>query len=159
METNRIEEILRDPTLEQPTLTYHEVCLPWMSVLVRPEVAERVIEAVYGLHRAEWVRVETITGSVVHFPTEYVVFVREWTPAQRASEVTLSKALQEEWREAQGEDALEMGLLGLGPMPQDDVTDRDLLIGVVLTVLAVVGVSAVAASVASWIWIARVAVP
>ncbi len=159
---NRIEEILRDPTLEQPTLTYHEVWMPGMSMLVRPEVAERVIEAVYGLHRPEWVQVETITGSVAHVRTEYIVFVRESTPGQRSSELALSKALEKEWREAHGEDALDMGLPGLsgpGVAPHDDVTDRDALVGLVLAVLAVVGIAAVAASVTSWIWIARMAAP
>jgi len=86
METNRIEEVLRDPSLEEPTLAYHEVRLPWQSLCVRPEVAARVLAAVQGIHRTDWVRVETVTGSVVFVRTEHVVFVREWTPAQRASE-------------------------------------------------------------------------
>ena len=86
MTQNRIQQLLRDPTLEQPALDYYEVRLPWQSFAVRREVAERVMEATRGLERDEWVRIETVGGSVAWVRTEHVVFVREWSSAQRESE-------------------------------------------------------------------------
>ena len=100
MGENRIEELLRDPTLEQPTLEYFEVRLPWQSFAVRRETAERVMEAMVGFERTEWVRIETIGGSVAWVRTEHVVFVREWSSAQRESERRFWKQIDQEYEEA-----------------------------------------------------------
>ncbi|MCG6987903.1 MAG: hypothetical protein LJF06_06960 [Gemmatimonadetes bacterium] len=96
MVRNRIEELLRDPSLEEPSLDYHEVRLPWRAFVVRREVAERLMEAILGFERPEWMRVETITGSVVFLRTADVIYVQEWTKAQRASERRFWKAIEEE---------------------------------------------------------------
>lgn len=100
MGKHRIEEMLRDPTLEQPTLEYFEVRLPWQSFAVRRETAERVLEATFGFERPEWVRLETVGGSVAWVRTEHVVFVREWSSAQRESERQFWKQIDEEYEEA-----------------------------------------------------------
>ena len=109
MNENRIEAILRDPTLEQPTLTYHEVRLPWQSFFVRPEVAVRVLEAIQGLDRSDWVRVETVTGSVAFLRTVHVVYVREWTPAQRESERQFWDALDAEQKQPEDDAGAQQG--------------------------------------------------
>jgi len=162
METNRIEEVLRDPSLEEPTLAYHEVRLPWQSLCVRPEVAARVLAAVQGIHRTDWVRVETVTGSVVFVRTEHVVFVREWTPAQRASERKFWDALDAEGgdeQEAEGEGASKdavgtpeaSGIEASG----DSGWSREEVLGIAAIVTIVILVATVAASVTSWAWMAR----
>ncbi|UCC24448.1 MAG: hypothetical protein JSU98_12000 [Gemmatimonadales bacterium] len=99
MGENRIRELLRDPTLDQPALDYFEVRLPWQSFAVRQEAAERILEAMLGHERAEWVRAETVTGSVVHIRTEHVVFVREWSQAQRDTERRFWKQIDKEYEE------------------------------------------------------------
>jgi hypothetical protein len=99
MGNNRIEELLRDPTLEQPTLEYFEVRLPWQSFAVRRETAERVMEAMVGFERTEWVRLETVVGSVTWVRTEHIVFVREWSSAQRESERRFWKRIDKEYEE------------------------------------------------------------
>ncbi|HSM04150.1 MAG TPA: hypothetical protein VK858_06000 [Longimicrobiales bacterium] len=109
MNENRIEAILRDPTLEQPTLTYHEVRLPWQSFFVRPEAAARVLEAIQGLDRSDWVRVETVTGSVAFVRTVHVVYVREWTPAQRESERQFWDALDAEQKQPEDDAGAQEG--------------------------------------------------
>jgi hypothetical protein len=153
MDQNQIQEILRDPTLEQPTLTYHEVRLPWQSFFVRSEVAARVMAAVQGLHRTDWVRIDTVTGSVAFVRTEHVVFVREWTPEQRASERTFWNALDAENAEAAQEDQGELpqaGAMASGPS-EDGKEDNAAL---VFALVAVALVAIVSASVTSWAWMA-----
>ena len=49
MSENRIRELLRDPTFDQPALDYYEVRLPWQSFAVRQESAERILEAMLDL--------------------------------------------------------------------------------------------------------------
>lgn len=100
MGKHRLVQLLRDPTLEQPSLEYFEVRLPWQSFAVRRETAERVLEASFGFERAEWVRLETVGGSVAWVRTEHVVFVREWSSAQRESERQFWKQIDEEYEEA-----------------------------------------------------------
>jgi len=154
MDENQMQEILRDPTLEQPTLTYHEVRLPWQSFFVRPEVAARVMAAVQGLHRTDWVRIDTVTGSVAFVRTEHVVFVREWTPDQRASERTFWDALDAERAEAaplEGEAVLPLASGGVSASSQDGGEDT---MALVFGLIAVALVAIAAASVTSWAWMA-----
>jgi len=101
MGQNRMEELLRCPTLEQPSLEYFEVRLPWQSFAVRRETAERVLEAAFGIERAEWVRLETMGGSVAWIRAEHVVFVREWSSAQRESERRFWKEIDAEYEKAE----------------------------------------------------------
>jgi len=101
MGQNRMEELLRCPTLEQPSLEYFEVRLPWQSFAVPRETAERVLGAAFGIERAEWVRLETVGGSVVWVRTEHVVFVREWSTAQRESERRFWKQIDAEYEQAE----------------------------------------------------------
>jgi hypothetical protein len=154
MEENRTQEILRDPTLEQPTLTYHEVRMPWQSFFVRSEVAARVMAAVQGLHRTDWVRIDTVTGSVAFVRTEHVVFVREWTPEQRASERTFWDALDAERAEDDPPEDQAAPSPADGPMsgPPADAKEDTAALAVALVAVALVAI--VAASVTSWAWMA-----
>ena len=86
MGENRILEFVRDPTLESPSLDYFEVRMPWVTFAVTRASAERIVEAMTGFEPTPWVRAETVSGSVIWVRTEAVVYVREWTEAQRASE-------------------------------------------------------------------------
>jgi hypothetical protein len=86
MAENRILEFVRDPTLESPSLDYFEVRMPWVTFAVTRASAERIVEAMTGFEPTPWVRAETVSGSVIWVRTEAVVYVREWTEAQRASE-------------------------------------------------------------------------
>jgi hypothetical protein len=101
MAENRVAEWLRDPTFETPSTDYFEVRMPWVSFAVTREAAERILEAIVGLDRQEWVRAETVAGSVVHIRTEHVVFVREWTAAQRAAEERYWQEMEKERQELQ----------------------------------------------------------
>jgi len=83
METNRIEELLRDPTLGAPEMDYWEVRTPWVGVCVTRESARRVLEAMTGVVQETWVRADTVEGSMVYIRAETVMYVREWTRAQR----------------------------------------------------------------------------
>lgn len=95
-----MEELLRCPLFEQPSLEYFEVRLPWQGFAVRRECAERVLEAVSGLDRVEWVRLETMGGSVVWVRTDHIVHVREWSSAQRESERRFWQQIDDEYEEA-----------------------------------------------------------
>jgi len=99
MEKNRIQELLRDPTFESPSRDYFEVRMPWLSVAVSRETAERILEALFGLHRTEGVQGQTVEGSVVHIRVRDVVFVREWTATQRETGRKFWKAIDEEYEE------------------------------------------------------------
>lgn len=99
MSENRIRELLRDPTLDQPALDYYEVRLPWQSFAVRQESAERILEAMLGQPRVDWVRAETVTGSVIYLRAEHIVFVREWSQAQRDTERRFWKQIDKEYEE------------------------------------------------------------
>ncbi len=153
MDENRMQEILRDPTLEQPTLTYHEVRMPWQSFFVRSEVAARVMAAVQGLHRTDWVRIDTVTGSVAFVRTEHVVFVREWTPEQRASERTFWTALDAENAEGSPEGREEQPPAG-GGVSAPSTDGKEDTAALVFALVAVALVAIVAASVTSWAWMA-----
>lgn len=116
MAENRVAEWLRDPTFETPSMDYFEVRMPWVSFAVTREAAERILEAIVGLDRQEWVRAETVAGSMVHIRTEAVVFVREWTAAQRAAEERywheMEKERQEEQQQDEGEELTLPGVAG-----------------------------------------------
>ena len=58
--------------------------------------AERVIDALVGFERADWVRIETVSGSVLYLKTEAVVYVREWTRAQRETNRKFWKEIDKE---------------------------------------------------------------
>ena len=77
-------------------MDYYEVRLPWTTLYVRQEVAERLLAAMSGFGDADVVRLETVTGSVVFVRTEFVVYVQESTRAQRAALRKLWKALDDE---------------------------------------------------------------
>jgi hypothetical protein len=96
MGENRIEALLRDPTLESPSLDYFEVRMPWGGFTVPRWSAERIVEALTGIERPDWVRVETISGSVLYLKTETVVYVREWTKTQRETNRKFWKEIEEE---------------------------------------------------------------
>lgn len=96
MGENRIQEFLRDPTLESPAPDYFEVRLPWCALAVRRETAERIVEALLARDSSRWFRVETVTGSVVVLRAEDVIYVREWSRGQRASERHFWKKIDEE---------------------------------------------------------------
>jgi len=106
MAENRIEELLRDPTLESPTLDYYELRVQGGAFPVTRRSAERVLEALVGFERADWVRIETVSGSVLYLKTEAVVWVREWTRAQRDTNRKFWKEIDEEDEEDEsGKDA------------------------------------------------------
>ena len=96
MGTNRMEEFLRDPTLEQPAMDFFEVRLPWTTLRVRREAAGRLLRAMQSFDTNTVVRVETVTGSVVYVRPEFVVLLQESTAAQRTAERKLWKALDDE---------------------------------------------------------------
>ena len=123
MTQNRIQQLLRDPTLEQPALDYYEVRLPWQSFAVRREVAERVMEATRGLERDEWVRIETVGGSVAWVRTEHVVFVREWSSAQRESERRFWAQIDSEYEKRSGGES--EGSESEGPPSGEEPDDVD----------------------------------
>lgn len=99
MTRNRIQELLRDPTLESPSREYFEVRLPWIGFCVPRESAQRLLEAMVGLHPVDWVQIQTVEGSVVYVRVEHVVFVREWTPAQRETGRQFWKQIDQEYEE------------------------------------------------------------
>lgn len=101
MTRNRIQELVRDPTLESPSREYFEVRLPWTGFCVPRESAQRLLEAMVGLHPVEWVQIQTVEGSVVHLRVEHVVFVREWTPAQRQTGRQFWKEIDQEYEETE----------------------------------------------------------
>ena len=105
MGTNRMEEFLRDPTLEQPAMDFYEVRLPWTTLQVRREAAGRLLRALQGFDTSAVVRVETVTGSVVYIRVEYVVLVQESTQAQRKAQRKLWKALDDEDEEEEYDDS------------------------------------------------------
>jgi hypothetical protein len=99
MGQNRIQEFVRDPTLESPSLDYFEVRMPWVTFAVTRASAERIVAAMTGFELTPWVRAETVSGSVIWVRTEAVVYVREWTGAQRASEDSFWKQIEAEGME------------------------------------------------------------
>jgi len=96
MDKNRIKVHFRDPTLEQPSTDYYVVRMRWGGFKVTRSSAERVLAAMSRLGGPEVLRVETITGSVVHLRVDQIIFVQESTRAQRAAERRLWKALDDE---------------------------------------------------------------
>lgn len=102
MGQNRIQEFVRDPMLESPSLDYFEVRMPWVTFAVTRESAERIVAAMTGFDPTPWVRAETVSGSVIWVRTEAVVYVREWTGAQRASEESFWKQIEAESGEQDG---------------------------------------------------------
>lgn len=107
MGQNRIGEFVRDPTFESPSLDYFEVRMPWVTFAVTRASAEQILAAMTGFELTPWVRAETVSGSVIWVRTEAVVYVREWTGAQRASEESFWKQIEAEaaeWNEPSGED-------------------------------------------------------
>ena len=126
MGQNRILEFIRDPTLESPSLDYFEVRMPWVTFAVTRDAAERIVAAMTGFDPTPWVRAETVSGSVIWVRTEAVVYVREWTEAQRASEEGFWKQIEEESAEqdeAEGGDSGEgAGDAGGGEEADDQVS-------------------------------------
>lgn len=107
MNSNRIEEHFRDPTLEWPTTDYFEVRLAHGCFKVTREGAAGIVAAMRAASRPEILRIETVTGSVVHVRTDRIEYVRESTRTQRAAEDRLWKRLGEESDEdEQDEDIL-----------------------------------------------------
>ena len=96
MGENRIEELLRDPTFESPAPDYFEVRVPGGYFPVTREAAKRILEAMAGFERVDWVRVETVSGSVLYLKTDQVVYVREWTRAQRDTNRKFWKEIDKE---------------------------------------------------------------
>jgi hypothetical protein len=103
MDMNRIKVHFRDPTLEQPSTDYYVVQMGQAGLCVTRSSAERVLAAMCRLGGPEVLRVETITGSVVHVRVDQIKFVRESTRAQRAAERRLWKALDDEEDEDDGD--------------------------------------------------------
>jgi hypothetical protein len=99
MGQNRIQEFVRDPTFESPSLDYFEVRMPWVTFVVTRDSAERIMEALTGFDPTPWVRAETVSGSVVWVRTEAVVLVREWSRAQRDAEDRFWKEIEAESKE------------------------------------------------------------
>ena len=96
MGKNRIRVHLRDPTLDQPSTDYYVVRMRWGGFCVTPSSAERVLAAMSRLGGPEVIRMETITGSVVHVRVDQITYVQESTRAQRAAERRLWRALDDE---------------------------------------------------------------
>lgn len=119
MGTNRIQEFIRDPTLESPSLDWFEVRMPWATFAVTRDSAERIVAAMTGFEPTPWVRAETVSGSAMWVRTEAVVSVREWTEAQRASEDAFWKQIDAEAAErnetsGEAQDGDAQGLTGDG---------------------------------------------
>lgn len=115
METNRIAEMLRDPTLGVPETDYWEVRTPWVGVCVTRESARRVLEAMTGMVQETWVRADTVEGSMVYIRAETVMYVREWTRAQRETGRQFWKEIDREDEEDEGESE------DAGPGPAGDM--------------------------------------
>jgi hypothetical protein len=110
MAENRIDELLRDPTLESPTLDYYELRVQGGAFPVTRRSAERVLEALIGFERADWVRIETVSGSVLYLKTEAVVWVREWSRQQRDTNRRFWKEIDKEDEEDEdGESGTDAG--------------------------------------------------
>lgn len=127
MTQNRLQQVLRDPTFESPSREYFEVRMTSVSYAVTRSSAERVMEALVGLHRAPWVRAETVTGSTVWIRTAAVVSVREWTEVQRASEQEFWQAIEAEARSEEGETPAPVEASGTeaGTSPEATATDLE----------------------------------
>ena len=83
---SRLEQCYRDPTLEEPSEDYYVVRLPWDSLVVTRWTASRIVAALCEYDASEWIRFDTVNGSVVHVRLYSVVYVRESTRAQRDAE-------------------------------------------------------------------------
>ena len=148
MGENRMEELLRCPTLEQPSLEYFQVRLPWQSFAVRRETAEKVLEAMLGFERAEWIRIETVGGSVAWVRIEHVMFVREWSSAQRESERRFWQQIDDEYEEAEKAAKEERASEGSESRASEDTSGGRVSLGLIVLVLWVAWLTAAAISVA-----------
>ena len=99
MGNNRIGKFLRDPTLDRPTTEYFDVHFNDEYVRVSRETAERILTALGGNAPTRFLRVETITGSVVFIRSDAIFGLSESTRAQRAAERRFWRLLDDEREE------------------------------------------------------------
>jgi len=97
-----LDELLRDPTLEQPTDEYYRVRLkPHGFMYVTRDSPARILSALESAAPPSFVRCETVGGSVAHVRTETVIYVHQSTKAQREAERRFWKQIDDEDEEEQ----------------------------------------------------------